>query len=191
MRHFSGVMILGAALLCLAVQPVRADGQIESNVQQLLQSKDLTQLRVLAQSNNENVDPIVRGLLSMTERRLTADPDYAQRMLSVAGEFAPSITPPTVAPVCAELRRIVEALPEKQYGTELHTTIVTTTQSFASSPVVVEAGQPNLCEDSWIQASNLTGEPLLFMNPSMRSPGLPPVTIAPTVPSGRNKASSD
>lgn len=192
MRHSLNAIGLAAVLLLGTMTNAQADSKLDAQIKDSLQNKKLSQIQALAKSDKANIDAIVKGLLDMTQARIASDPAYTNKMMAMAGDYAPNITPPTVPVVCADLRRIVEALPESQQGSDLHTTIIATTQNFASSPVVVSAGRPNLCEDAWLQASNLTGEPLLFMNPGMRSPGLPPVTIGPTIPPGRNpKASGD
>ena len=191
MRHSIYALGLSAVLLVGITASAHADSNLQQTIQQALQEKNLTEVRALIQRNKANVDVAVKGLLYMSQAKITSDPAYTTKMMSMAKDYAPDITPSSVPVVCADLRRIVEALPEKQKGTDLHKVIIATTQEFASAPVVVAAGRPNLCEDAWLQASNQTGEDaLLFMNPGLRSPGLPPVTIGPTIPPGTNNTAS-
>ncbi len=186
MRHSFFATALTGVLLLGSISVAHAASNLEATIQQSLKKKNLIEVQTLAQKDTANVDAVVKGLLDMTQVQITKDAAFTTKMMTMAGDYATDITPPSVPVVCADLRRIVEAIPESQQGKDLHTTIVATAQEFASAPVVVAAGRPNLCEDAWLQASNLTGEPLLFMNPGLRSPGLPPVTIGPTIPSGRN-----
>ena len=183
---FSGGACFLTVFLMLGTAGAQAQTALDSKIKAFLGRKNLTEVQSLITRNPANIDAVVKGLLRATQARITVDPAFSDKMMSMAGKYAPQITPPTVPAVCANLRRIIEALPETQQGTSLHTTIVNAAQNFASAPVVVAAGRPNLCEDAWLQAANLTGDALLFQNPGMRSPGLPPVTIGPTIPPGGN-----
>ncbi|HBM90334.1 MAG TPA: hypothetical protein DD400_00405 [Rhodospirillaceae bacterium] len=178
----SSLLGLLAVVFMLGAVEAKAEAPLFGKIDAALGQKNLTEVRALLLRDPANVDAVVKGLLRVTQSKMTRDPEFSSKMLTMAGKYAPQITPPTVPVVCADLRRIVEALPEAQQGTPFHMTVVNVAQSFASAPVVVAAGRPNLCEDAWLQAANLSGEALLAQLPGMRSPGLPPVTIEPGIP---------
>lgn len=189
----SGIAGFLAVFLMLGTSGAMAQTVAAEKVGDLLRQKNLIEVQSLVMQNPSNIDTVVKELLKNTQGRISVDPEFSNRMMAMAGQYATQITPASVPVVCADLRRVVQALPEGQQGSPLHTTIVNTAQNFASAPVVVAAGRPNLCEDAWLQASNLSGDPLLFQNPGMRSPGLPPVTIGPGLPPGApiDKPSAD
>lgn len=134
-----------------------------------LANKDLSSLQSLLAQGPGVVDEVVKALLKSSQESIKQDPDYTQKKLSLAAGQANQITPPTVPSVCAEMRRVVEAMPASQVGTPLHTAVMQTAQSFANAPVVVAAGRPNLCEESWLQIASLAGEDPLLAQSSVRS----------------------
>lgn len=153
---FSAVLLLNAPA-ALAADPG------SDKIGAALTQKDLTTLQGLMDKGD--VDPVVKALLKSIQMSLQSDPAYTQKKLSLAGEYAEKISPPSVPEICAELRRIAEAFTPEQFDTPLHDTFLSTAQDFAESPVVVAQGRPNLCE-----------EDLLVQTPTYRPPSIvPPV----------------
>ncbi len=191
----SSVLGLLAIAFMLGVVEAKAETSLTGKIDAALNQKNLTKIQAILLQSPANVDAVVQGLLRGTQNKMSRDLEFSHKMMTIAGKYAPQITPPMVPAVCADLRRIVEAIPEAQLGTPFYMTVVNVAQSFASAPVVVAAGRPNLCEDAWLQAANLTGDPLAAQLPGMRSPGLPPVTIEPGIPpsepSPHDKPSAD
>lgn len=144
-----------------------------------LAKKDLTSVQGLLKSGKGNVDNIMKALLKQTQKDMSVDPDFSHRMMSLAGDYAPQITPPSVPAVCADLRRIVDSLKPEHVGTPLFKSIMDASEKFSKAPVVVAAGRPNECEQAWLQLTNLDEEALLAQTPGMRSPGLPKITEGP------------
>ena len=106
--------------------------------------------------------------------------------MTLAGQYAPQITPPTVPAVCADLRRIVDSIPAEQAGSPFSATVTQVSQQFSKAPVVVSAGRPNQCETALLRIATLRGQdPLLIQLPGMSGPGLPPTTIRPGIPPSR------
>ncbi|MDD3182631.1 MAG: hypothetical protein PHD48_07515 [Alphaproteobacteria bacterium] len=166
-------------------------GQISSS----LAKKDLSVAQKLLKSGPGNVDMVLKLLLAQTQKDMTVDPDFSNKMMSLAGEYAPQITPPSVPAICADLRRIVDSLKPEHTGTPLFKSVMDASESFSKAPVVVAAGRPNECEQAWLQLTNIEEEALLAQTPGMRGPGLPAVTvrpgIPPSTPSPTDKPSAD
>ncbi len=175
----SGFLVAFFVLGATSVQAAPLGGKVDA----ALDKKDLTQVQGFLATGPGNVDEVIKALLKRTQKVLTVDPDFSAKMLALAGQYAPQITPPTVPAVCADLRRIVDAVPADQVQSPLFTTVVETSEKFSKAPVVVAAGRPNQCEQAFLQIATLAGEdPLLAQLPGMRGPGLPPQTIRPGIP---------
>jgi len=185
---FSTVLILG-------VDGAAAQSPISSKLTTALANKNLTEVQGLLATGPGNVDEVLKALLRKTQGVISTDPEYSNKMMSLAGQYAPQITPPSVPAICADLRRIADALKPEQAGSPLYKAVMDTTETFSKAPVVVSAGRPNECEQAWLHMSNETEEALLAQTPGMRGPGLPPVTVKPgvppTVPSPIKKPSAD
>ena len=164
-----------------------------AKINDALAKKNLTEVQNLLKSGPGNVDEVIRALLKTTQNVMATDPDFSNRMMSLAGDYATQITPPTVPAVCADLRRIVSAFKPEQVGSPLFMTVLEATQKFAKAPVVVAQGRPNLCEDAFLLIATLSGdEALLAQLPGMRGPGLFPVMIDPGIkPAPTVKPSAD
>ena len=78
-------------------------------------------------------------------------------MMQLAGQYAPQITAPSVPAICADLRRIVDAIPASQASSPLSATIAQVSEQFSNSPVVVSAGRPNQCETAFLRIATLRG----------------------------------
>ncbi len=134
-----------------------------------LTNKDLATLQALLSQGPGLVDEIVKALLKSSQISIAQDPDYTQKKLSLAGDYANQITPPTVPSVCAEMRRVAEAVPATMVGSAVYNTVTQTAQAFANAPVVVAAGRPNLCEEAWLQIASLAGEEPLLAQSQIKS----------------------
>jgi len=159
-----------------------ADTALTSKLNAALSSKNLTEVQALLATGPGNVDEVLKALLKKTQSVMATDPDYSNKMMSLASQYAPQITPPSVPVVCADLRRIVDAIKPEQAGTPLYKAVMEAAETFSKAPVVVAAGRPNECEQAWLQASNIDEEALLAQTPGMRGPGLPPTTVRPGIP---------
>ena len=147
-----------------------------------LAKKDLTEVSKMLKSGSGSVDDVLKSLLKQTQKDMSVDPAFSTKMMTLAGEYAPQITPPSVPAICADLRRIVDSLKIDQAGSPLFNAVTQASESFSKAPVVVAAGRPNECEQAWLQINNLGEEALLAQTPGMRGPGLPPVTVGPGIP---------
>lgn len=145
--------LLGLVGTFLVLAPA---GVSAAPMSEALGKKDLGDIQSQLQGA-KNVDDIIKTMLKFTQDNIAKDPEFSGKVLSLASEYAPKITPPTVPAICADLRRIVEALPKDQVGSELQMTVVNASESFAKAPVVVAAGRPNLCEQAWIETETLFG----------------------------------
>ena len=178
--------------LILGVGASNAASDLNSKITDALNKKDIGQIQNLLTTGPGNVDSILKALLKKTQTSMTADPAFSSKMMSVAGQYAKQITPPSVPEICADMRRIVEQLPPDQAESELFKSVIAASESFAKAPVVVAAGRPNQCEQAWLDVANVAGEEaLLAQMPGMRGPGLPPKTVGPGIPpSGPDKKPS-
>lgn len=185
-----------AAVAVLASVSAKAEDNLSSQVNTAISNKNMTEVASLLSKDKKNVDTVLKALLRKTQETIKTDPDFSGKMMSLAGQYASQISPPSVPVICADLRRIIENFPGNQVGTPLYETVVGASQSFSSAPVVVAQGRPNLCEEAWLQLARLGGtdeDALLAMTPGLRSPGLPPVTIGlpPVEPPPTKKPSAD
>jgi len=170
-----------STLLLLGVSTASAE-QFSGKLDAALNNKNLSAVQGFLATGPGNVDEILKALLKKTQTTMSTDPDYSNKMMSLAGQYAPQITPPSVPAICADLRRIADALTPEQAGTPLHKSVMDATETFSKAPVVVAAGRPNECEQAWLLMSNEAEEALLAQTPGMRGPGLPPTTVRPGVP---------
>lgn len=189
---FAGLL---STVIVMNVADASANQQVVGKVNAALAAKNLTEVQGLLAAGPGNVDDVLKALLKKTQSVMATDPDFSNKMMSLAGQYAPQITPPTVPVICADLRRIVDALKPEQVGTPFYKTVLDTTEAFSKAPVVVAAGRPNECEQAWLRAGSFGEEALLAQTPGMRGPGLPPVTVRPgvppTFPSPTDKPSAD
>ena len=154
---------------------------LTTKVDTALGKKNITEVQSLLAANPAKVDDIMKTLLKRTQKDMSVDPDFSQKMITLAGQYAPQITPPSVPAVCADLRRIVDSLKPEQASTPFFKAVLDASESFSKAPVVVAAGRPNECEQAFLQITNMGEEALLAQTPGMRSPGLPPSTVRPGV----------
>ncbi|MFA6279334.1 MAG: hypothetical protein WC612_00890 [Bdellovibrionales bacterium] len=166
-----------STLLFVGVSSVNAAGSVTGQINEALAKKNLADVQVLLKKGSGNVDEVIRALLKTTQNTMGSDPAFSNKMMAMAGEYAPQITPPSVPVICADLRRLVESMTPEQAGTPLYATIVQASQDFSNAPVVVASGRPNQCDNAFLQI-----DALLAQTPGMRGPSLPPVTIRPGVP---------
>ncbi len=166
--HKTFIVGLLAAASSLSFQAQAAEPSADK-INAALANKDLASLQSFLEQGPGAVDEVVKALLKSSQASIKQDPDYTQKKLSLAASQANQITPPTVPSVCAEMRRVVEAMPASQVGTPLHTAVMQTAQSFANAPVVVAAGRPNLCEEAWLQIAALAGEEPLLAQSQIKS----------------------
>lgn len=172
-----------ATCLFIGIGSSHAADSVTGQANTALANKNLADVQSLLKGGPGNVDSVIRALLKTTQNVMGTDPDFSNKMMALAGQYAPQITPPSVPAICADLRRIVESMTPEQASTPLYATIVQASQDFSKAPVVVASGRPNQCETAFLQISALAGEgALLAQLPGMRGPGLPPVTIGPGVP---------
>lgn len=161
---------------------VQAASSYTQTIDEALANKDFGALQDLLNRGPGIVDEVVQALLKSVQKTLHSDPDFAQKNISLAAEYAPQITPPSVPAICADLRRIVEDIPADQTETPLYEAVLSATQSFATAPVVVAAGRPNLCEEAWLKIATLSGDPLLAQTRTHRDPHIipppPPVPVS-------------
>lgn len=134
-----------------------------------LANKDLASLQALLDQGPGSVDAVIKALLKSSQTTIAQDPDFTQKKLSLAASYANQITPPTVPSVCAEMRRVAEAVPANMTGSAVYNTVTQTAQTFANAPVVVAAGRPNLCEEAWLQIASLAGEDPLLAQSQIKS----------------------
>jgi len=171
----SALMLVGAQASFAAPPPNKID--------EALAKKNLAGVQNLLKQGGGHVDDVIRALLKTTQNVMGSDPDFSGKMLGLAGQYAPQISPPSVPAICADLRRIAGAFSEGQVNTPLFAAVVQASESFSKAPVVVSAGRPNQCEDAFIQIANLSGDPaLLAMLPGMHGPGRPTLTVRPGIP---------
>lgn len=183
-------------VFCVGVSAaMAAEPQLANQINTALSKKNLAEVQNILKGGPKNVDEVLKALLKKTQKDMSVDPEFSGKMMSIAGQFAPQMTPPTVPAVCADLRRIVESLKPEQAESPLFKAVMSATESFSKAPVVVAAGRPNECEQAWLQMNKMGEEALLAMTPGMRGPGLPPVTVRPgvppTTPSPEDKPSAD
>jgi hypothetical protein len=152
---------------------------IASKAEEALSKKNITEVQSLLATNPASVDDVIKALLKRTQKDMASDPIFAEKMMAVAGQYAASITPPSVPAVCADLRRIVDTLKPEQAATPLFKAVLQASESFSKAPVVVAAGRPNECEQAYLQINTMGEEALLAQTPGMRGPGLPVVTVGP------------
>ncbi len=185
---FSATVFLGTSSAIAAPAPLNPVGDA-------LAKKNLTEIQTMLSSGRGNVDDILKALLKQTQKDMSVDPGFSNKMMSLAGQYAPKITPPTVPAICADLRRIIDNLKPEHVGSPLFKSVMEATESFSKAPVVVAAGRPNECEQAWLQLTNMDEEALLAQTPGMIGPGLPPTTVRPdvppTTPSDEEKPSAD
>ncbi len=103
-----------------------------------LANKNLAEVQGLLKGGPGNVDSVIRALLKTTQNVMGTDPDFSNKMMALAGQYAPQITPPSVPAICADLRRVVEAMTPEQASTQLYATIVQASQDFSKAPVVTQ-----------------------------------------------------
>ncbi len=169
---FLTVFLLGGSALAASVA---------EQAQAALAKKDLAPLRALLDQGPGAIDDVVKALLKAVQQNLTSDPGFAQQSITMAGQYATQITPPTVPSVCADMRRIAESVAANQpISAPLYSAVAEAARSFAEAPVVVAAGRPNLCEEAWLQIANLAGDPLLAQTSVHRDPR--PVPPPPPIP---------
>lgn len=168
-------LILGATSTNAAEAPT-------NQIANALAKKNLTDVQSMLTAGRGSVDDILKALLRQTQKDMSVDPEFSHKMMSLAGQYAPKITPPSVPAICADLRRIVDGLKPEHVGSPLFKSVMDASESFSKAPVVVAAGRPNECEQAWLQLSNMDQEALLAQTPGMRGPGLPPTTVRPGVP---------
>ncbi len=169
-----------ATFLCVGFGSAHAAASAAGQVNDALAKKNLTEVHNLLKGGSGNVDEVIRALLKTTQNVMGTDPDFSTKMMALAGQYAPQITPPSVPAICADLRRLVEAVTPEQATTPLYATIVQASQDFSKAPVVVASGRPNQCETAFLQISALAGEgALLAQLPGMRGPQTPVVTVGP------------
>lgn len=190
---FAGAL---ASVLLLSANVAQAQTDVTAQVNQALNQKNLTKVHGMLSGNTGSIDPVVKALLKHTQKVISQDPAYSNKMMQLAGQYAPKITAPSVPAICADLRRIVDAVPEGQAMSPLSATVAQVSEQFSRSPVVVSAGRPNQCETAFLRIATLRGQdPLLIQLPGMSGPGLPPTTILPgtppTNPSPEEKPSAD
>lgn len=169
-----------SAFFAAGVSGVQAASPLTGTINEALAKKNLAEVQALLKKGPGNVDEVIKALLKTTQNVMGTDPDFSSQMMSLAGQYAQQITPPSVPVICADLRRIAESLKPEQAGTQLYATVVQASENFAKAPVVVAAGQPNQCENAFLE------EALLAQAPGMRGPGLPPTTIRPGIPPGED-----
>lgn len=171
MNRFKQMALVGlwVAALALGASGARA-ASLDDRIADALAKKDFTALRELTTQGPSAIDEVVRATLKAVLDKIASDPATAQAEISFAATYAPQISPPTVPAVCADLRRVAQAVPAEKAGTALHEAVMKAAQSFANAPVVVAAGRPNLCEEAWLQIAALAGEedPLLFQSMGYR-----------------------
>lgn len=186
---------LFSTALIFTAAAAHADEVLTNKINAALASKNLSEVQALLAAGPGNVDTVLKALLRKTQSVISTDPDYSNKMMSLAGQYAPQITPPSVPAICADLRRIADALKPEQVGSPLYKSVMDTTETFSKAPVVVAAGRPNECEQAWLRMTNEAEEALLAQTPGMRGPGLPPTTVRPgvppTTPSPTDKPSAD
>lgn len=187
--------IITSALL-LGAMPAQAQSDVTSKVNDALSMKNLTTVQGMLQTGPGQVDAVVKALLKHTQKVIAQDPQFSSKMMNLAGQYASQIKPPSVPVVCADLRRIVDAVPETQTASALATTVAKVSEQFSKSPVVVSAGRPNQCDTAFLRIATLRGQdPLLSQMPSMTGPGMqavyyPPSKI-PSKPTNEEKSSAD
>lgn len=156
---------------------------ITSKVNAALNQKNIGAVQGMLTSGPGNVDVVVKALLKHTQKVIAKDPAYSSKLVTLAGQYAPQITPPSVPVVCADLRRVVDAIPAGQASSPLSQTVSQVSEQFSKSPVVISAGRPNQCETAFLRIAALRGQdPLLIQLPGLSGPGLPPTTIRPGIP---------
>ena len=151
--------LLAVSAVAFAGQALAANAPVSETVSKALASKNLTEIQTLLSKNPQNTDDIIKALLKTTQERISQDPDFSGQMMTLAGQYAPQITPPSVPAICADLRRVVEAIPLDQIGTPVYDQVMEASENFSNAPVVVAQGRPNLCEEA-----------LLAQTPGMRAP---------------------
>lgn len=170
----------GLLSLCLSIGPALADGPVSETVTSALAAKNLSSVQDMLAKNPKNTDEIVKALLKNAQTRMATDPEFTGKMMTLAGSFAEQITPPSVPAICADLRRVVEAVPIEQIGTPVFEQVMDASQKFSDAPVVVAQGRPNLCEEA-----------LLAQSPGMRAPNVSILRRPPFNPSDPKKPSAD
>lgn len=139
-----------------------------ATVAEMIAAGDTKGLEEYLDSNPAATDDVVKSLLKFTQDNLGKQPELAGKMMEFAASHASEITPPSVPVICADIRRIVSALPVDAVGTPLFTSVIAASQSFAKAPVVVAAGRPNLCEEALL--AQLPGYVPATLPPGKRKP---------------------
>jgi hypothetical protein len=147
--------------LAFAGQALAANAPVSDTLSKALASKNLTEVQTLLTKNPQSTDDVIKALLKNTQERIAQDPEFSSQMMSLAGQYAPQITPPSVPSICADLRRVVESIPLDQIGTPTYDKVMEASENFSNAPVVVAQGRPNLCEEA-----------LLAQTPGMRAPSI-------------------
>lgn len=173
--------LLSTALVLVASTTLAADPST-AQVTASLAKKNIAEAETLLKSGRGNVDEILQALLKQTQKDMGTDAVFSNKMMTLAGQYAPKITPPSVPAICADLRRIVDGLKPEHVGSPLFKAVLGASESFSKAPVVIAAGRPNECEQAWLQLANMDEEALLAQTPGMRGPGLPPSTVRPGIP---------
>lgn len=173
--------VFSTALVISATSAMAAEGT-SGQVNTALAKKNITEVESLLKSGSGSVDDILKALLKQTQKDMGTDAAFSNKMMTLAGQYAPKVTPPSVPAVCADLRRIVDSLKPEHVGSPLFKSVMDASESFSKAPVVVAAGRPNECEQAWLQLSNLDQEALLAQTPGMRGPNLPRITVKNPIP---------
>jgi len=184
------------SVLLIAASSAHAQSDVVSKVNNALNHKNLTEVQSMLQIHSNNVDDVVKALLKHTQKVLAKDPDFSSKMMNLAGQYAPKIKPPSVPVVCADLRRIVDSIPEGQVDSALSSIVSKVSEQFSKAPAVVSAGRPNQCETAFLRIAALQGQdPLLSQMPGMTGPGMQavyyPPGIPPSKPTPEDKPSAD
>ncbi len=165
------LMLALCATALLANGPALADHEV-GNVLSAINNKNLMQADALLSEHNDPKDKEIKSILDEVRARMIKDPDYAAQLMTLAGKYADDLTPPGVPPVCDTVRQIVKAVTPEMKKKPFYATVQTVAEQFAKSPVVISAGNPNLCEQAFEEAQS--GEDAEFAQlPGLMAPGLP------------------
>lgn len=93
---FSTAVFLGAA----SASAVEAPSNTVGNA---LGEKNLNDVQTMLSSGRGNVDEILKALLKQTQKDMSVDADFSHKMMSLAGQYAPKISPPSAFPLFAPI----------------------------------------------------------------------------------------
>lgn len=167
MRRF---LFVSAVLLSASLISTVSTAHAAASIDEALAKKDLTSLQTFLDQGQ--VDDVVKALLKSVQQTLQTDPSFTEKKIAMAGAYAEKITPPSVPAICADLRRIAESFSPEDLGSPLHEAFIAAAQNFASAPVVVAQGRPNLCEEALLQDDLLAQTPVRHVPPII--PPVPP-----------------